>query len=232
MDSGLRFDDRLEGALQFSPCKERIALLLEENEIWDIVEKTQIIPTNETLMEAFNKKNVKSKRILLDDVKDYAIPHLFGKKYAFQLWEALTKLYQSDNHNRKIVLREKLRNTKISKNDTMASNLTRVSQIRDQLGAIGEKVKDEELIRTTMNGFSKKWDPFVKGVVDHENILDQDRLWGDFIREDTQEEALQHSQAEGGEEKENVALVTKEKNKSKKGSSGGASEQSKMIFMS
>jgi hypothetical protein len=40
MATRLRFEDRLDGATNFIPWKERIALLLEENEICDIVEKT------------------------------------------------------------------------------------------------------------------------------------------------------------------------------------------------
>jgi hypothetical protein len=46
MDIGLRLEDNLDGATNFSPWKEWIMLLLEENEIWDIVEKTQVVPTD------------------------------------------------------------------------------------------------------------------------------------------------------------------------------------------
>lgn len=105
MAAGLRFEDRLEGVGNFSPWKERIVLLLEEHELWDIVEKTIIVPTNSTLLAAFNKRNVKAKRIILDAIKDHVIPHVTGKKYAFEMWESLTKLYQSSKQNRDMVLR-------------------------------------------------------------------------------------------------------------------------------
>jgi hypothetical protein len=62
MATGLRFEDRLEGASNFNPWKERIALLLEESELWDIVEKTQTIPTDAVLLVAYNEKNVKAKK--------------------------------------------------------------------------------------------------------------------------------------------------------------------------
>jgi hypothetical protein len=155
MATGLRFEDRLDEATNFSQWKERIALLLEENEIWDIVEKTQVVPTDTTLLAAYNKKNVKAKRMLLDVVKDHIIPHVSGKKNAYEMWEALTKLYQSGNQNKKMVLREKLRGTKMSKTDTVTSYLTRISQVRDELMAVGEVFKDDELVRTTLNGFSE-----------------------------------------------------------------------------
>jgi hypothetical protein len=72
----LRFEDRLDEDTNFSPWKEWIALLLEENEIWDIVEKTQVVPTDTTLLATYKKKNVKSKRMLLDVMKDYIIPRV------------------------------------------------------------------------------------------------------------------------------------------------------------
>ena len=41
MATGLRLEDRLDGATNFSPWKERIVLLLEEAELWDIVNNAQ-----------------------------------------------------------------------------------------------------------------------------------------------------------------------------------------------
>jgi hypothetical protein len=76
----------LDGTTNFSPWKERIIFLLEEVQLWDIVNKTQnnlvIVPTDETLLEKFKKKNVKAKRIILDEIKDHDIPHVAEKQNA------------------------------------------------------------------------------------------------------------------------------------------------------
>ena len=40
MVSGLRVEDRLDGHSNFGACKKRIISVLEEAELWDIVEKT------------------------------------------------------------------------------------------------------------------------------------------------------------------------------------------------
>ena len=48
--------------------------------------------------------------------------------------------------------------------------LTRPTQIRDELGAVGSKTENEELVRISLNGFSKPWDTFVKGVVVREKL--------------------------------------------------------------
>jgi hypothetical protein len=50
--------------------------------------------------------------------------------------------------------------------------LTRLTQIRDELGAVGEKIEESELVRVALNGFLKSWDVFMHGVVAREKVLD------------------------------------------------------------
>jgi hypothetical protein len=102
-NAGLRFEDRLEGASNFSPWRERIALVLEEQGLWEFVEGTTVLPVDPTQQPTHLRKDVKARRIIIDGVKDHIIPHLSGKKTTKDMWEALTKLYQSDNQSRKDV---------------------------------------------------------------------------------------------------------------------------------
>ena len=80
---GLRVEDRLDGGGNWTPWKARIVLLLEECELWELVE--------------YKKKNVRAKRIFLDLVKDHIIPHAVGNDFAFQMWVSLGNIYQSSN---------------------------------------------------------------------------------------------------------------------------------------
>jgi hypothetical protein len=63
------------------------------------------------------------------------------------MWEALKRLFQRKNENHKMVLREKLRDTKMTGSDTVTSYLTKIQQVRDELVAVGETVSDSELVR-------------------------------------------------------------------------------------
>lgn len=146
MATGLRFEDRLVGSSNYSTWRERIVVVLEENKIWEFVDKTLKTPTNATALAKHKRKDVKDKRIVLDGVKDHVVPHLSGKKTTKELREALTKLYQSDNHNRKMVLREKLKSTVMSNTDTVTSYLTKISQIRNELVAVRETILDADLV--------------------------------------------------------------------------------------
>ena len=73
--------------------KRKIISVLDEPDALDIVEKTVTIPTDATQLAAFKRKNAKAKRLILDGIKDHVIPHVRGKDHAFEMWEALTKLY-------------------------------------------------------------------------------------------------------------------------------------------
>lgn len=94
MVTGLRVEVRLNWDENFSPWRERIVLVLEEFELWDIVEKAMTLYTDPVQLADFNKRNVKAKRLHL-------IPHVSGKNYDFEMWESLIKLYQSTNENKK-----------------------------------------------------------------------------------------------------------------------------------
>ena len=82
-----------------------------------------------------------------------------------------------------MVLRQKLRETKMTKSKNVSSYLTRISQVRDELGAIGEKVDDAKLVRVALNGFSQPWHDFLRAVVARENLPSWARLWDDFTQE-------------------------------------------------
>ena len=48
-------------------------------------------------------------------------------------------MYQSKNENRKMVLQERMRNTKMDKGEGVAPYITRLTHIKDELGAIDFK---------------------------------------------------------------------------------------------
>jgi 2-phosphoglycerate kinase len=133
-------------------------------------------PTNRAQLVIHNQKDVKARRIILDGVKDHLIPHLSGKNSARDMWEALKSLFQNKNENHKMVLREKLRETKMTGSDMVTMYLTRIREVRDELAAIGEAVDDSKLVSTVLKGFTKEWTSFIKGIMACEKLLDWLRL--------------------------------------------------------
>ena len=61
-----------------------------------------------------------------------------------------------------MVLREKLKSIRMATSKKVASYLTRISQVRDELATLGEVVYGTELVQTTVNGVAKPWAVFVE----------------------------------------------------------------------
>ena len=57
--------------------------------------------------------------------------------------DGLESLYQSKNKNQKMVLQERMRNTKMAKGEGVVPYLTRLTQIKDELGVVGSMTEDE-----------------------------------------------------------------------------------------
>ena len=131
---GLRTEDRLDGAVNFVSWKAQILLVLRENELWEEVVRITIanpivIPaaTDAVVFAAFNKKDIKAMRIILDAVKDHVIPHISANDHAHEMWSALTGLFESSNENRKMVMREKLKSIKMVQGEVCMAYPTRIS---------------------------------------------------------------------------------------------------------
>ena len=140
------------------------------------IDSTKIAPTDSIDLAGWKKIDSRAMLIMMDGVKDHIVPHLSGKKTTLEMWKALESLYQSKNENRRMVLQERMRNTKMTKGEGVVPYLTRLTQIRDELGAVGSKTDGEELVQIALNGFSKPRDTFVKGVVAKEKLPDWQRL--------------------------------------------------------
>ena len=65
-------------------------------------------------LKALHKKNlVKAKKIIADSIMDHLIPHVSSLKTPKEMFDSLTKLFEGKNINRKMTLRNQLKNVKI-----------------------------------------------------------------------------------------------------------------------
>jgi hypothetical protein len=61
-------------------------------------------PEDEEAKANFKKNEVKAKRILTDSIKDHLIPNVSELKTAKEMFDALTRLYESKNTSWKLTL--------------------------------------------------------------------------------------------------------------------------------
>lgn len=129
--------------------------------MWYLVDKEVTPSTNPKDFVEHTKKLAKAKQIIFDSVKDHLIPHIAEKKRVKEMFDALVTLSQSVNLSRKVLLKKKLTGTHMSKIDTVASYLMKITELRDQLATIGDNIYESKLVRITPNSFGPYWHHFV-----------------------------------------------------------------------
>ena len=107
-------------------------VVLDDNGLNDFIETDVPKPT-----DAWQKKTAKCRRILLEGVKDHIVSSLHGNASPYLMWKAMKDLFQSKSDQRKLALKDKLRNIKCEKGGRMPKYLTKFTQCRDELEVWG-----------------------------------------------------------------------------------------------
>ena len=86
-------------------------VVLEDNGLKEFIDSYVPKPgsSDVALLNACQKKVAKTRRILLEGVKDHIVSSLHGKATPFAMWKALTDLFQSSSDQRKLALKDKLK---------------------------------------------------------------------------------------------------------------------------
>ena len=113
MSHHTKLDEKLEGADNFRAWKYRISLVLEENELDTYISGEVPVPEGDEAKALHKNKLVMAKRIIADSIKDHLIPQVSSLKTLKATFDALTKLFEGKNINRKMTLRNQLKNVNI-----------------------------------------------------------------------------------------------------------------------
>ena len=176
----IRYEDRLDGISNYLPWKVRITVELKEWKIWGFANTKMTKPTDQNELDEFEALEARAQRVILDGVKDNLIPYSAEKKTANDMWDTLNQLFKAKNENHKMALKDKLHNVNMNKDEGVASYLTRVAQVKDELASVEDIIPDSKLVRIALKGFTKKWEVFVKCIAGREKLPNWSRLWDDF----------------------------------------------------
>ena len=132
---------------------------LEDNKSKEFIDNgiPKPIAADATLLDVWQKKVAKERKILLEGVRDHIVSSIHGKATPYAMWRALIDLFHSSSDHRKLALKGKFRKIKMDKGDTISKYLTKFVQCRDELGSVGITVADDELVSLALLGLPKSW---------------------------------------------------------------------------
>ena len=99
------------------------------------------------------------------------------------MFDTMTNLYEGKNINRKMTLRNKLKNVKIQNSETTQYYSTIISQIKEKLESIGDNIEEAEANITTLNGLPISWDSFIQGICARRRLISFNKLWEECTQE-------------------------------------------------
>ena len=134
------------------------------------------------------------------------------------MWKALKNLFQNNNDQRKLALKDKLRKIK-EEGETVPTYLEKFTQCQDELGSVGVNVAYDDLVSLTLLCLPKSLHSYQDSINGREKLLDWERLWSDLVQEEFVQNTRDGSSSKTNY-KEDCALESKEKKAKGKKSQG------------
>ena len=114
-----QLEDNLGGADKFWAWKYIISLILEENDLDQFITGEVPKPEGDEAKDTHKKKLVKANIIIANSIMDHLISHVLSFKTLNEVYGDLKKMFEGKNINRKITLRNQLKNVKIQNSKTI-----------------------------------------------------------------------------------------------------------------
>jgi hypothetical protein len=134
-------------------------------------------PNDAASKENHQNDTIRAKIIIVDSIKDHLILYVSSKKTLKEIFYALNRLYEGNNINQKMNLRNQLKNKRMQRGESIQEYFSRISQFKEQLEAIRDAIDEDELIMTTLNGLPRPWDTFIQTICARKEKLKFDSLW-------------------------------------------------------
>ena len=110
---------------------------MEDNGLKELIDNDIPKPAavDSQLLDAWQKKVAKARRILLEGVRDHIVSSPHGKEAPYDMWKALKDMFQINNEHRKLALKDKLKKIKMEKGDTIEKYLTKLDRKSTRLNS-------------------------------------------------------------------------------------------------
>jgi hypothetical protein len=109
------------------PGSTKLDSFLKRNDLAKFIKENVSEPEEDEAKEKYKKDMIRDKRIIVDSIKDHLIPQVSSKNTPKDMFDALTRMYEGRNINRKMNLRTQFKNTRMQKGETVQDYFSRVS---------------------------------------------------------------------------------------------------------
>lgn len=148
-------------------------LTLEENAAMDYVHGKVVEPPSNAPAVAktkYQKGEVKAKRIIIDSIQKHLVAYIFDLGTSKKIYDKLIGMFKVNNANQILFLKNKLKDIKMDRGESIQSYFMRITEIKNDLLFIGEVVSDRELTVIALGGLTRAWDVFNTTILNNDTV--------------------------------------------------------------
>eukprot|EP00253_Pinus_taeda_P032179 PITA_32179 len=184
-------EDKLREKSDYHGWKMSLDLTLEDQEVLDHVRGNIVVPPSNASAVAkskWSKGEVKARKIIRDSINKCLVAYVSALTTSKEIYDRLVSLFKVNDANQVLFLRNKLKEIKKGKDESMQAYFLRITEIKNDLLSIGEVVPDREMTITTFGGLPPEWYIFRTTLLNNNVIPGFEELMARCIHEETRME--------------------------------------------
>ena len=181
-------------------------LMLEDQDVMDYVQgKIQEPPSTAptSTISKYKKGEIKAKLMTRDSIHKSLVAYISKLDTSKEMYDKLVNMVKANNANQFLFFKNQLKNLKKGKDESIQSYFLKLTEIRNNLLAIGERIDYGEMVLNTLGGLSSEWHVFNTTILNNNVIPDFDEVLSRCVQEETR---MKEYENEG-----NVAFIARAK---------------------
>ena len=166
--------EKLDGG-NYYLWKHKMSLLLVAQDLFGVVDGTEA-RQDENKVE-WNKKDSRARATICLCLKDSVFNMVTECKNAKEVWDKLTKYYQSTSLVNQLMQRRKFLTVKMSEGEDIKEHINKVKTLAEQLQATGGELKSEDLVTTLLLSLPPSYDSLITAF----DVVSSTQLTWDFV---------------------------------------------------
>ena len=156
----------------FPIYKIRLQNYMEEKELWGVLSGTDTLATQNgaNAIAAWNKKDRRAKRKLGETLDDTNLLYITNEATSADAWNKLKSIYEPTTVANKQLLRQDFQNVKMDESGTLTAHLEHILSIANQLGALGARPADDDIVSTCLLSLPEVYSPLVTSLESGNNL--------------------------------------------------------------
>jgi len=110
-----------------------------------------------TSRNKWTKGEVKERKIIRDSIDKHLVAYVSEMNTSKEIYDRMVSLFKVNDANQVLLPRNKLKEIKKGKDESMQAYFLRITEIKNDLLSIGEAIPDSEMSPTTLGGFPSEW---------------------------------------------------------------------------